>query len=88
MLEARESRETESSLSLRARSRKESKIHTITVFVIQLRALDFSLRAMQRPQGNYKIRCTSWTDCSGCSVKNGLARARTGGRETRWEALR
>lgn len=78
MSEARQSREAESSVS---------KIHTITGFVIQLRTLDFSLRAMQGPQGNYKIRCTSWTDCSGGGVKNGLARGRTGGRRTRWKAL-
>lgn len=50
MLEAGQSREAETSVS---------KIHTITDFVIQLRTLDFSLRAMQGPQGNYKIRCTS-----------------------------
>lgn len=87
MLEAIESREAASSVSLRVHSRKEIKIHTITGFVIQLRALDFNLRAMQSLQGNYKIRCTSWMDCSGCSVKNGLVRGRSGGRETRWEDL-
>lgn len=68
--EARESRETERNVSLGVDSEEESKVYTLTGFVIQLRALDFGLRVMQSPQGNYSIRCASWTDCSGCGVKN------------------
>ena len=45
--------------------------------------LDFSLRAMQSPQGNYLIGCAAWTDGSGCSMENGLARGRARGQKTR-----
>lgn len=53
--EARENRETERNVNLRVDSGEESKVHTLIGFVIQLRALDFSLRAMQSPQGNHPI---------------------------------
>lgn len=33
------------------------------------------------------IGCASWTNHSGCSVENGLARGGTRGGETRWQAL-
>ena len=46
--------------------------------------LDFSLRAMQSPQGNYLIGRASWTDGSDCNVENGLARGRARGQKTRW----
>lgn len=68
--ETRESRETERNVSLGVDSEGESKVYTLTGFVIQLRALDFGLRVMQSPQGNYSIRCASWTDQAGCGVKN------------------